>query len=57
MLHRALEQSVFSPLSVVFMPWIVISWIVGNRDARYKLAGIAELDDAYFGSPTEAGKC
>jgi len=27
-----------------------------HRDAEYKLAGIVELDDSYFGGPTEGGK-
>jgi len=29
---------------------------MGLRDAKYILAGIVELDDAYFGSPNEGGK-
>lgn len=29
---------------------------MGDRDASYTLAGIVELDDAYFGAPTEGGK-
>ena len=27
-----------------------------HRDATYKLAGIVELDDSYFGGPNEGGK-
>ena len=27
-----------------------------NRDTQYALAGIVELDDAFFGAPTEGGK-
>jgi hypothetical protein len=27
-----------------------------KRDAEYTLAGIIELDDAFFGAPTEGGK-
>lgn len=27
-----------------------------NRDTQYALAGIIELDDAFFGAPTEGGK-
>jgi transposase-like protein len=31
---------------------------MGDRDADYKLAGIVELDDTYFGGPSEGeGKC
>jgi transposase-like protein len=29
---------------------------MGARDANYQLAGMVELDDAYFGGPTEGGK-
>ena len=29
---------------------------MGDRDADYQLAGMVELDDAYFGGPTEGGK-
>lgn len=29
---------------------------MGDRDARYALAGIVEVDDAYFGAPTRGGK-
>ena len=29
---------------------------MGERDTNYTLAGIVELDDAYFGSPTKGGK-
>lgn len=29
---------------------------MGDRDASYKLSGIVELDDAFFGAPTEGGK-
>lgn len=29
---------------------------MGDRDAHYLLAGIVELDDAFFGGPTEGGK-
>ncbi|OXM83292.1 hypothetical protein CF651_26560 [Paenibacillus rigui] len=29
---------------------------MGERDASYTLAGIVELDDAFFGAPTEGGK-
>jgi len=29
---------------------------MGERDAVYKLEGIVELDEAFFGSPTEGGK-
>ncbi len=27
-----------------------------ERDSQYMLAGIVELDDAYFGAPDEGGK-
>jgi hypothetical protein len=27
-----------------------------DRDGDYQLAGMVELDDAYFGGPTEGGK-
>jgi hypothetical protein len=29
---------------------------MGDRDAHYQLAGLVELDDAFFGAPTEGGK-
>lgn len=29
---------------------------MGDRDADYQLAGLIELDDAFFGAPTEGGK-
>ena len=29
---------------------------MGDRDARYMLAGIVEMDDALFGAPNEGGK-
>jgi transposase-like protein len=29
---------------------------MGERDSMYTLAGIVELDDAFFGAPTEGGK-
>src|SRR5699024_1591471 len=29
---------------------------MGERDSEYTLAGIVELDDAFFGAPTEGGK-
>ncbi|GHT80723.1 hypothetical protein FACS1894130_12270 [Spirochaetia bacterium] len=29
---------------------------MGDCDADYQLAGMVELDDAYFGGPTEGGK-
>lgn len=29
---------------------------MGEHDATYALAGIVELDDAFFGAPTEGGK-
>lgn len=29
---------------------------MGERDAAYTLAGIVELDDAFFGAQTEGGK-
>ncbi len=39
--------------------WLMLQKIrkaMGQRDAQYQLAGIVELDDAYFGAPTEGGK-
>ncbi len=39
--------------------WLLLQKIrkaMGDRDANYKLAGIVELDDAFFGAPTEGGK-
>lgn len=39
--------------------WLMLHKIrkaMGDRDSKYKLAGIVEFDDAYFGSPTEGGK-
>ena len=29
---------------------------MGERDETYKLSGVIELDEAFFGSPTEGGK-
>ena len=29
---------------------------MSNKDSQYTLAGIVELDDAFFGAPTEGGK-
>jgi hypothetical protein len=29
---------------------------MGDRDARYQLAGIVEVDDSYFGGPKSGGK-
>ena len=39
--------------------WLILHKIreaMGRRDAEYRLAGIIELDDSYFGGPTENGK-
>jgi transposase-like protein len=39
--------------------WLLLHKIrkaMGDRDANYKLAGLVELDDAFFGAPTEGGK-
>ncbi|MCK8487069.1 IS1595 family transposase [Paenibacillus sp. MBLB2552] len=39
--------------------WLILHKIrkaMGKRDASYSLAGIVELDDAFFGAPTEGGK-
>jgi transposase-like protein len=39
--------------------WLLLHKIrnaMGERDAQYALAGIVELDDAFFGAPTEGGK-
>jgi hypothetical protein len=39
--------------------WLMLHKIrkaMGDRDAQYTLAGIVELDDAFFGPPTEGGK-
>jgi transposase-like protein len=39
--------------------WLMLHKIrkaMGERDTHYTLAGIVELDDAYFGAPTEGGK-
>jgi transposase-like protein len=39
--------------------WLLLHKIrkaMGERDAQYTLAGIVELDDAFFGAPTEGGK-
>lgn len=39
--------------------WLMLHKIrkaMGDRDASYTLAGIVELDDAFFGAPTEGGK-
>lgn len=29
---------------------------MGDQDANYKLAGLVELEEAFFGAPTEVGK-
>jgi transposase-like protein len=39
--------------------WLMLHKIrkaMGDREAQYTLAGIVELDDAFFGAPTEGGK-
>lgn len=39
--------------------WLLLHKIrkaMSERDAQYTLAGIVELDDAFFGAPTEGGK-
>lgn len=39
--------------------WLMLHKIrnaMGERDAKYTLVGIVELDDAFFGAPTEGGK-
>lgn len=39
--------------------WLLLHKIrkaMGDRDANYQLAGLVELDDAFFGAPTEGGK-
>jgi transposase-like protein len=39
--------------------WLMLHKIrraMGLRDATYSLAGIVELDDAFYGAPTEGGK-
>jgi transposase-like protein len=39
--------------------WLLLHKIrkaMGDRDANYKLVGLVELDDAFFGAPTEGGK-
>lgn len=39
--------------------WLILHKIrnaMSNRDSQYMLAGIVELDDAFFGAPTEGGK-
>jgi len=39
--------------------WLLLHKIrkaMADRDATYKLAGLVELDDAFFGAPTEGGK-
>lgn len=39
--------------------WLLLHKIrkaMGDRDAFYQLAGLIELDDAFFGAPTEGGK-
>lgn len=39
--------------------WLLLHKIrkaMGDRDINYKLAGLVELDDAFFGAPTEGGK-
>lgn len=39
--------------------WLMLHKIrraMGERDAQYTLAGIVELDEGFFGAPTEGGK-
>ena len=39
--------------------WLMLHKIrkaMGERDLKYMLSGIVELDDAFFGAPTEGGK-
>lgn len=52
MLHRELDISY--PTA-----WLLLHKIrkaMRDRDTHYTLAGIVELDDSYFGAPTEGGK-
>lgn len=35
---------------------MVLGHAMGERDASYTLAGIVEVDDTFFGAPTEGGK-
>jgi len=39
--------------------WLMLQKIreaMGQRDAKYQLAGIVEIDDSFFGAPAEGGK-
>lgn len=36
--------------------WAKVRKAMGERDSTYTLAGIVELDDTFFGAPTEGGK-
>jgi transposase-like protein len=52
--HLATQIGVSYPTA-----WLMLHKIrkaMGDRDAMYQLEGIVELDDAFFGAPTEGGK-
>jgi hypothetical protein len=49
-------NSFFNPEYVVLRGRNKIRKAMGERDTGYTLAGIVELDDAFFGAPTEGGK-
>ncbi len=53
-------QRLSEEISVTYKTaWLILHKIrraMKKRDAEYTLAGIVELDDAFFGAPTEGGK-
>src|SRR5207253_5226927 len=61
-LHDALPIStrLSEELEVTYKTaWLMLHKIrqaMRKRDAEYSLAGIVELDDAFFGAPSEGGK-
>lgn len=58
---RGISTSMLSKeISVAYTTaWLMlhkIRYAMATRDQNYNLSGIIELDDAYFGAPTEGGK-
>jgi len=53
-------QELMSELELTYpTAWLMLHKIreaMGQRDANYQLAGIVEMDDSFFGAPTEGGK-
>jgi hypothetical protein len=53
---RSFYHTLFANLNDIELLLHKIRKAMGDRDANYRLAGLVELDDAFFGAPTEGGK-